>query len=157
ELAWMRWCCCFFSWRCCWSQQRCTRMSCVSGDRKKVNSIFDAGAASFDSHRSLPSGVPERIRAAVWQSSGGAAHRRVLDLGAGTGRIGKAFVEAGDFYVGIDSSLGMLREFIAQSPMASLLQANGQDLPFPDHTFDLVLLMQVLSGAASWSKLLCEA
>lgn len=118
-----------------------------------MNSIFDPSAASFDSHRSLPSGVPQSIRIAAWQSSG-ATERRVLDLGAGTGRIGKAFVEAEDFYVGVDFSLGMLREFAAQCPAACLIQADGQALPFPDYTFDLVLLMQVLSGAASWPKLL---
>lgn len=122
-----------------------------------MNSIFDPGAASFESHRLLPSGVPEAIRAAAWQSLGGPTRRRVLDLGAGTGRIGRAFVEADDFYVGVDFSLGMLSEFAAQCPVACLLQADGQDLPFPDRTFDLVLLMQVLSGAASWSKLLSEA
>ena len=40
-------------------------------------------------------------------------HRRarLLDLGAGTGRIGRPFVAAGDDYVGVDLSLGMLREF----------------------------------------------
>lgn len=122
-----------------------------------MTSIFDPRAASFDSHRSLPSGVPEAIRAAVWQKSEASTERRVLDLGAGTGRIGKAFAEADDFYVGVDFSLGMLREFAAQRPTACLLQADGQDLPFPDRTFDLVLLMQVLSGAAHWPKLLCEA
>jgi len=122
-----------------------------------VNSIFDQGAASFESHRSLPNGVPEAIRAAVWRSLGGSTRHRVLDLGAGTGRIGKAFVQADDFYVGVDFSLGMLREFAAQSPGACLVLADGQDLPFPDGTFDLVLLMHILSGAASWPKLLCEA
>lgn len=122
-----------------------------------MTSIFDPRAASFDSHRSLPDGVPEAIRAAVRQSSLGSTQRRVLDLGAGTGRIGKAFVAAGEFYVGVDFSLGMLRQFAAQCPVACLLQADGQHLPFPDHTFDLVLLMQVVSGAASWERLLCEA
>jgi ubiquinone/menaquinone biosynthesis C-methylase UbiE len=124
---------------------------------KTMNSIFDPSAASFDTHRSLPNGVPEAIRAAVCQSAGGSTLRRILDLGAGTGRIGKAFVQADDFYVGVDFSLGMLREFAAQCPSACLVQADGQDLPFSDCTFDFVLLMQVLGGAASWPKLLDES
>lgn len=122
-----------------------------------MKSNFDSGAACFDSHRSLPSGVPQSIRAAAWQCAGGSTQGRVLDLGAGTGRIGKAFVQSDDFYVGVDSSLGMLREFAAQCPATCLIQANGKNLPFPDCTFDLVLLMQVLGGAASWPPLLCEA
>lgn len=69
---------------------------------------YDAAAATFDRHRALPDGVPEAIRCAILG---------VLDvmcprlLGAGTGRVGRAFVEAGDDYVGVDLSLGMLREF----------------------------------------------
>jgi SAM-dependent methyltransferase len=100
---------------------------------------------------------PSTVTRIAWQTLRRAQTRSVLDLGAGTGRIGKAFVQAADSYIGVDSSLKMLREFAAQCPVACLIQADGQALPFPDCTFDLVLLMQVLSGAASWSNLLCEA
>jgi len=81
---------------------------------------------------------------------------RVLDLGAGTGRIGKAFVEANDSYIGLDSSLAMLREFQAHSHSACLLQSDGRLLPFADGSFDVVLLMQVLSGAEDSQALLLE-
>lgn len=81
---------------------------------------------------------------------------RILDLGAGTGRIGHAFVVASDFYVGVDLSWAMLREFAAHSPNALLLQVDGRNLPFSNCTFDLVLLMQVLSGAEDWRGLLQE-
>jgi SAM-dependent methyltransferase len=97
------------------------------------------------------------IRAAVWQSTGKQSPARVLDLGAGTGRIGKAFVQANDCYVGVDFSLAMLQEFVAQSGSACLIQADGGKLPFPDGAFHVVLLMQVLSGARDWPGLLQEA
>ena len=80
----------------------------------------------------------------------------MLDLGAGTGRIGKAFVDGNHFYVGVDSSLAMLREFLAHSRIACLLQSDGQQLPFSDGAFDVVMLMQVLSGAQDWQRLLHE-
>ena len=44
----------------------------------------------------------------------------------------KLSIAAGDFYVGIDTSLAMLREFPATSGDCVLVQADGRDLPFHD-------------------------
>jgi ubiquinone/menaquinone biosynthesis C-methylase UbiE len=120
---------------------------------------FDATAASFERHRALPSHVPEAIRSAIWTATALPTPARVLDIGAGTGRIGRAFVEAGDFYAGVDTSLAMLREFPA-SPNSNpglLALADGRQLPFRDGGFDVVLLMQLLSGAGDWRGILGEA
>lgn len=122
----------------------------------RSTATFDITAAGFNRHRAFPPGVPEAIRTAIWKCLPH-PHGRILDLGAGTGRIGNAFVQANDFYVGVDLSWAMLREFAVQNPAACLLQAEGGSLPFRDASFDLVLLMQVLSGAADWTGLLQEA
>ena len=123
-------------------------------------SPYDAAAPSFDQHRALPHGVPEKIRVAILGALG-ATRPRVLDLGAGTGRIGRPFVVAGDDYVGVDLSLGMLREFARRSrqsmPTPRLVQADGGRLPFRDATFDAVLLVQVIGAAQSWRTLVTEA
>src|ERR1041384_8577457 len=115
---------------------------------------FDAAAPTFERYRSFPPGVPEAIREGVWNAAGASHDARVLDLGAGTGRIGRAFQAAGDFYVGLDSSLEMLREFHQRQREARLVHADGASLPFRDGTFDLVMLMQVLSGARGWRIML---
>ena len=86
----------------------------------------------------------------------------MLDLGAGSGRIGAAFVAAGDRYIGVDLSFGMLRVFAARHDLpgthaALLVQADGERLPFRDATFDAVLLMQVLNAAHDWRRLAAEA
>jgi predicted TPR repeat methyltransferase len=60
---------------------------------------FDAVAPTFERYRALPRGVPESIRSAILQATRKQPSARVLDLGAGTGRIGKAFVAANDFYL----------------------------------------------------------
>ena len=125
-------------------------------------STFDLTAPNFDRYRAFPANVPAEIRSslcALLQTRDGA---RVLDLGAGTGRIGKVWVATGESYIGVDLSLAMLREFLARSPrmngrIPDLIQADGEHLPFRSGAFDLVLLMQVLGGARDWQVLLPEA
>src|SRR5215472_15152024 len=73
---------------------------------------YDAAAPSFDRHRALPDGVAEAIRTAVMAAVGGVPRPGLLDIGAGAGRIGHTFVAAGDNYVGVDLSFGMLRAFL---------------------------------------------
>jgi len=125
-----------------------------------VTSPYDAGAPAFDRHRALPDGVPQAIRAAILAAAG-VASPRLLDLGAGTGRIGEPFVAAGDDYVAVDLSLGMLREFACRGrhdlPLPRLAQADGQRLPFPDATFDAVMLIQVFGGMRGWRHVIAEA
>lgn len=121
--------------------------------------MFDATAADFDRHRAFPEGVAEAIRGAVWTASRQKSGARVLDLGAGTGRIGRAFAAAGDEYFGVDLSLAMLREFrnIKTESAPRLTQADGRALPFMGHSFGVVMLMQVLSGTSEWQPILSEA
>jgi ubiquinone/menaquinone biosynthesis C-methylase UbiE len=121
-----------------------------------VASSFDVTAASFERYRSLPHGVPEAIRKTIWELTGARSSGLVLDLGAGSGRFGRAYVEAHDSYIGVDFSFSMLNEFRARNAAASLVQADGGCLPFRDESFQLVLLMQVLSGAHNWRNLLSE-
>ena len=117
-------------------------------------SVYDAMAPTFDRRRSLPEGVPEAVRSAVLRYAPGP---RVLDLGAGSGRIGRPFVQAGDDYTAIDLSFGMLRVFAEHHPSARLTQADGARLPFANGCFGAVLLVQVLSLARGWRHLLGDA
>jgi ubiquinone/menaquinone biosynthesis C-methylase UbiE len=118
-------------------------------------SAFDITALTFERHRALPDGVPEAIRRAILGSIK-AKSPRLLDVGAGTGRIGAAFVAAGDDYVGVDLSFSMLGEF-AQRGTARLVQADGARLPFADAAFDAVMLIQVFGGMRRWRDVLAEA
>jgi SAM-dependent methyltransferase len=124
-------------------------------------SAYDAAAAGFDRHRALPDGVPDAIRAAILAAFDAHAHPRLLDLGAGTGRIGRPFAAAGDDYVGVDLSLGMLREFTVRAGEDGrpprLVRADGERLPFADATFDVVMLIQVVGAVRRWRRLLDEA
>lgn len=128
--------------------------------KRPGTSVYDATAASFERYRTLPASVVESIRSAIKNTAHLPDRARVLDLGAGTGRIGKAFLAAGDVYVGVDASLGMLQEFSAkpefrESKTSLLAQAEGSRLPFKNAVFDLVLLMQVLNSS-NWRPMLDE-
>ncbi len=124
-------------------------------------SAYDAAAPTFDRHRSLPHGVPETLRSAILTAVEAPSRPRLLDLGAGTGRIGWPFIRAGDDYVGVDLSLGMLREFARRSREGSrqaprLVQADGEHLPFQDATFDAVMLIQIFGGMRGWRRVVGE-
>lgn len=122
---------------------------------------FDPVAGEFERHRALPDLVTEQIREAVL-SLLDPARISVLDLGAGTGRLGRAFVNAQVRYVGVDASYAMLDRFRLNSlstkgSVPSLVQADGCSLPFRDATFTAVLLAHVLSVSQDWQELLVEA
>jgi ubiquinone/menaquinone biosynthesis C-methylase UbiE len=126
----------------------------------RLGSAFDPVAPSFDRHRMLPGGVPEAIRAAILAATGALSRPRLLDLGAGTGRIGWPFVIADDDYTGVDLSLGMLRQFARRAcddRTPRLVHANGEALPFRDATFDAVMLIQIIGAAQDWRQLVDEA
>ena len=117
-------------------------------------SAFDVAAPGFDRHRALPDGVLEAIRSAILGVID-SPRPRLLDVGAGTGRIGRSFVAAGDDYVGVDLSLAMLRGF-SQPCTARLVQANGTRLPFGDASFDAVMLIQVFGRMRGWREVMAE-
>jgi ubiquinone/menaquinone biosynthesis C-methylase UbiE len=123
-------------------------------------SPFDAAAPCFEHHRAVPDNVAVAVRAAVLAAIEGRTPPSILDLGAGSGRFGWPFVAAGDDYIGLDRSGGMLRAFAMRQTgnhKARLVQADGHRLPFASALFDAVLLIAVFGDLSGWRALVDEA
>ena len=93
---------------------------------------FDAQAARFDRRAGVPPAAADQIAAAVLEGVGHpSADQVVLELGAGTGEVGRQLAGRVDRYVGVDLSAPMLDVFRAKltdvptRPQALLLQADG--------------------------------
>jgi ubiquinone/menaquinone biosynthesis C-methylase UbiE len=107
--------------------------------RKRTERTFDVASSDFDSTRRDPWPSVKEI--------GNLKGKRVLDLGAGTGRNSKHFLDGGASVVAADISLGMLRvlgrKFLSQHGV-DMLRCDATSLPFPDSVFDAVAFIAVL-------------
>ena len=117
-------------------------------------SSFDRVAAQFEFHRSFPPEVTNQIcdtvRAELPHDG------KILEIGAGTGRFGKALVQAGCDYFGVDQSLEMLREFSSGNRLANLVQADAHLLPFTSQAFSGVLLFHFFNASIYGDDLFAE-
>lgn len=106
---------------------------------KRTAETFDWASGDFDSARPGP-----------WPSideMGSLSGKRILDLGAGTGRNSDHFLQGGASVVAVDVSLGMLRvlgrKTGAEKPI-HLLRCDATSLPFRDGSFDGVAFIAAL-------------
>ena len=103
--------------------------------RQKQAASFGAGAAAYD--RARP-GYP--AAAIDWLIPAGA--RRVLDLGAGTGKLTRLLVERGLEVSAVDPSTGMLDYLERALPGVSVLEGTAETIPLPDGSLDAVVVGQ---------------
>lgn len=66
------------------------------------------------------------------------AHGRVLDVGCGTGQMLPLYPDGVELY-GLDPNMDALFRARRRAPMAGLLCASAEQLPFPDAFFDTVV------------------
>lgn len=100
---------------------------------------FDDQAAGFDRRVGLPEADCRVIAATVLGLGESRPRDRVVEIGAGTGMIGRWFLNYPVRYVGIDLSRGMLEKFRRRAEKARLIQADGaQTWPLPDRSVRIV-------------------
>jgi len=106
--------------------------------RDQVRELFDSMAAGWsESHDS-----PERTAAlADGLARGGVNGTVVVELGAGSGLGTREIVSHFPGVIAVDLSMAMLS---AAPPLAAMVCADGAELPFPDQSIDLLILVNML-------------
>jgi ubiquinone/menaquinone biosynthesis C-methylase UbiE len=84
---------------------------------------------------------------------------RVLDVGCGTGTITQkiALLPAVDDVVGVDPCPGFVERARRRAPQLRFEVADGRALPFPDHSFDGLVLVTTLCHVPDPGRALVEA
>ena len=83
--------------------------------------------------------------------------RSLLDIGTGTGLFAEEFYKRGLTIAGIDANPKMLEAARHYLPKAVLRQATAEEIPFPDHSFDIIFMGLVLHETDDLLKSLQEA
>lgn len=86
------------------------------------------------------------------------ASAKVLDVGAGTGRLSFAFAAKGCEVVALDISKSMLSHIDSRvgDLKITTIEASAFDLPFEDESFDAVVSMDVDIHFPNWEEILAE-
>jgi SAM-dependent methyltransferase len=102
-------------------------------ERQRYRSSFGAAAAEYAEHR------PDYAQAAACWALGPAPGPRVLDLGAGTGKLTATLVALGAEVVAVEPDPAMLAELRRALPTVTALPGSAEVLPLPDASVDAVL------------------
>ena len=102
-------------------------------ERRRHRSSFGAAASAYAEHR------PTYARAAVRWALEAAPGRRVLDLGAGTGKLTEVLVELGAEVTAVEPDPAMLAELRHGLPGVRALEGSAEQIPLPDGSVAAVL------------------
>ncbi|MFI6274604.1 class I SAM-dependent methyltransferase [Streptomyces sp. NPDC050988] len=102
-------------------------------DRLRHSSSFGAAAAAYVQHR------PDYAQAAVGWALEHAPGLRVLDLGAGTGKLTATLVALDADVVAVEPDPAMLAELRRALPAVRALPGHAEAIPLPDSSIDAVL------------------
>ncbi|MEU3653384.1 class I SAM-dependent methyltransferase [Streptomyces sp. NPDC032161] len=103
------------------------------GDHPLLSSSFGAAAAAYAEHR------PDYAQAAVRWALERAPGPRVLDLGAGTGKLTATLVAQGADVVAVEPDPATLTELHGSLPTVRALPGSAEAIPLPDASVDAVL------------------
>ena len=102
-------------------------------ERLLLRSSFGAAATAYAEHR--PDYAADAVRWALEPAPG----PRVLDLGAGTGKLTTALASVGAEVTAVEPALAMLAELHRALPTVRALPGSAEAVPLPDASVDAVL------------------
>ena len=109
-------------------------------EQRTYGSAFGAAAAAYAAHR------PDYATAAVRWALDDSPGMRVLDLGAGTGKLTATLLAVGADVVAVEPDAAMLAELRRALPDVRALPGCAEQLPLPDGSVDAV----VAGNALHW-------
>jgi SAM-dependent methyltransferase len=120
---------------------------------------FDRAAPTYEATRGFPSGVADQVADAAAALVGGAG-ARVLEIGIGTGRIGRPLAARGLRVFGLDLSRAMMAQLLhltpAGAPRPRLVQAEAARVPLRSGCLDAALAVHVFHLIPDWQGALAE-
>lgn len=128
-------------------------------DHRATEPLYDRIAAVYDQTRRLPAWVPDRLADEALRLCEPVRHLRLLEVGAGTGRIARGFLRPGlvSEYVGLDISPAMLAVFRRKAgERATTIVGDVTCTPFCDGEFHAVLSCHVLQMVTDLPAALAE-
>ena len=117
-------------------------MGADTGEWARRGSSFGAAAAAYAEHR--PDYPPDAVRWCVAPLGRDIAGLRVLDLGAGTGKLTALLARLGADVTAMEPDAAMLAELRRLLPSVRALGAPAEAIPLPDGSVDAVLCAQSL-------------
>ena len=87
------------------------------------------------------------------------ANKKILDVACGTGRAASIINQCGQM-VGIDISdvaIAQANKLYGHLPNHQFLQMNAINLEFPDHTFDIVIIIEAMDHFSDYQQVLRES
>jgi SAM-dependent methyltransferase len=102
-------------------------------ERLLLGSSFGSAAAAYAEHR------PDYAQAAVRWALERAPGSRVLDLGAGTGKLTATLVSLGAEVIAVEPDPAMLNELRRALPTVRAVPGSAEAVPLPDASVDAVL------------------
>jgi ubiquinone/menaquinone biosynthesis C-methylase UbiE len=121
-------------------------------------------AHAYDRNKYHPPEVSGKIASAItepFDRQKNSEEPHLIEIGTGTGRIGMPLIARGFRFTGIDNDPDMMSVFRAKyggiSRKVSLVEADAQDLPFDDHSFDAALAVHIWHLIPNLEKALSEA
>jgi SAM-dependent methyltransferase len=102
-------------------------------DRAARSRSFESVAADYERHRP---GYPEEALRWAAEQLGLVPGARVLDVGAGTGKLTRGLVAVGFEVVAVEPGAAMLDQLRTVVPEAETFEAPAESIPLPDESVD---------------------
>lgn len=132
-----------------------------SGRSRRFGKYAELGAYHWDwADRSSPLYAPAAEARYALVAERVRGRGRVLDIGCGDGFLLGLVASGGSRAVGVDpevSGVALARAKLADTPAAAVLVASGAGLPFPDGSFDAVVMAEVVEHLEDPDATLREA